>query len=339
MRNMLDPVAADLVDAVARLCILRTEDYALINTVYKRQRHALAQQSQQLQACGGATGSTSGVTPSSSSSSSPAAYLRYLRDEVGRREEARCATERQWFKAAREWAAAFLTQVTAAAPSSHGGTHADGNTLQHSPIEAFWAAAAPAGHHEGGSFRQVYAAVIRHAYELRCEDLTDTPFAQLQGSSRLYAYRPPPSAPAQLHFIGGDSDTDAYASALAGLPQVHSLFFTLPGSQTLPATLAPPTAILNRLHPVSHSGALAELSRSRLASSRHVWLVLFFLWCHAVGASRVGGTSSSVVIADNAELRRWLAEDILLGPASVFLRSQGKQLTTLLMKVQAACGS
>ncbi|KPA86121.1 hypothetical protein ABB37_00377 [Leptomonas pyrrhocoris] len=325
---MLDPYAAGLVDDVARLCVLRTEDYTLINTVYKRERNALTRQEM----------SNADAAPSVTA----ATYIRYLTGEIRKRELERCASERRWCESLREWAHSYLTQRPAPLPkvaecAESLSQQADNNSEFPSPIRSFWSTAR-SENDVGESFRQAYAAAIRHAYELTREDVTNTPFAQLDGSACLFDSAQAKSEQSHLSPLSHSDDANgAHALFWTGLLRVHSLFFTSSNTDVPPCTLSSsPTAILHSMHPLSDVETLPELSRSRLASSRHVWLVFFFLWCHAVGAS--GTTASPRPRADEAALERWLVDALLCNPAANFLDGQGQKLEALLTKVHSAFG-
>lgn len=329
---MLDPCAADLVDAIARLCVLRTEDYTLVNTVFKRERTALAQQRQQPAQC-------------SATDAMPAAYMHYLTEEARRREEERRAAERRWCESVRSWAHTFLSPILsstrgAIADASSSTAPSEEKPSAFSPVYAFWSTTAEEeGRDKDSSFQEVYAAVIRHAYELAREDLINTPFAQLRGTTCLYAGAVSPSDRAHGFIAHADTDDagNAHVWVLSALPRVYSLFFS--ASRSDAPALAPlsPAALLQSMRPLSDDAALTEASRSRLASSRHVWLVLFFLWCHAVCA-RCSLSPAPLGESCRETLERWFVEGVLLDPASAFLRSQSQQLEALLTKVQNACG-
>ncbi|KPI83633.1 hypothetical protein ABL78_7322 [Leptomonas seymouri] len=331
---MLDPRAGDLVDAVARLCVLRTEDYTLVNTVYKRERNALSQQL----AC-----NTDSAAPVSGTESSvtPIAYVSYLTEEIQKREFERCEAERRWCESLREWAHVFLAQLPSplldSAVTAEPSSVPAGKTPNSPPsIGAFWKTS-PNEKDEVSSFQQVYATVIRHAYELKSADLANAPFAQLHGSACLFDSVQANSEKSHLTSCeASDGEGVAHASSLTGLRRVHSLFFPASSADAPPfAPSSSPTAVLDVVYPLSGDEALPELSRSRLALSRHVWLVLIFLWCHAVSASCTATPPRAP--ADNRAHEEWLVDTVLHDPASKFLRSQAQLLEALLAKVRKAC--
>lgn len=320
---MLDPQAADLVDAVARLCVLRTEDYTLLRTVYTRARECGHLQQQQ--------GSTPNPMYSTSASAGDApdtkecadgasgagneAYIRYLTEEVRVREQRRVTEEGQWLEAVRQWGAHFQARQVVSTQDKAFNAAPDGSASLAVPaIRWFW---------EQGSedaFQRVYAAVLQQAYELDRTDLVNTPFAHIDNSKCLYDH--------------GEAAAAAATSVPVSSSQVecvHALFFS---SSRAAEPSSPPSRILEEMHPIEVDGASAvnEGRRSRLQASRHVWLVFFFLWCHIVAAS-ITTSAGAAAAARGVGAHPPLYASALLGPARHFLTSQSQQLQSQLRKL------
>ncbi|KAG5466769.1 hypothetical protein LSCM1_00946 [Leishmania martiniquensis] len=312
---MLDPQAADLVDAVARLCVLRTEDYTLLQTVYARARGHHRQQQDRMphvphsspEPAGDARGARE--SEGTASGAGNKAYIRYLTEEVRAREQRRSSEECEWLEAVQQWATCFQGRGEAGAQGQ--AFHAALRESASSGVPAIWLF----WEHGGESvFQRVYAAVVQKAYELNRLDLTNTPFAHISGSKCLYDHRA----------------TAAVASVPvppSHIKYVHALLF--PPSQAAESSDSP-SRILAEMHPIeAHDPcAVSEGRRSRLQASRHVWLVLFLLWCHMVAASMATSTSAAAA----AERPRY--ESALLSPARDFLVSQSRQLQSLLEKLR-----
>ncbi|XQJ31125.1 hypothetical protein NXY56_007233 [Leishmania guyanensis] len=319
---MLDPPAADLVDTVARLCVLRTEDYVLLQTVYSRVReHEYCPQQQEaaphvLHSAPKPAGNTSGAkeNKSATSKADDKTYIRYLTDEVRVREERRMTEEGEWLEAVRQWAALFQSRSVAANPNKALRTAPDESiSLAVPAIWSFWE------QESESAFQCVYAAVLQQAYELDPTDLVNTPFAQLDKSKCLY-------------------DCEA-AAAVASVPVsssqvkfVHALLFL--SSQTAEPSCSP-SRVLAEMHPIEADDASAvnERRRSRLRASHHAWLVLFLLWCHIV-ASSIATSAGAAAAACGVRVEPLFYESVLLSPARDFLTSQSLQLQSLLRKIQ-----
>lgn len=318
---MLDPQAADLVDAVARLCVLRTEDYTLLRTVYRRAReHAHLEQPQETTPNPlHSTPESVGEAPDAkecegdASGAGNEAYIRYLTEEVRVREQRRVTEEGEWLGAVRQWAARFQArQVVATQDKELGAAPDESASLAVPAIWWFW---------EQGSedaFQRVYAAVLQQAYELDRTDLVNTPFAHIDKSKCLYDHG------------------EAAAAAVASVPvsssqveRVHALFF--PSSRAAEPSTSP-SRIWAEMHPIEvDASSVHEGRRSRLQASRHVWLVFFFLWSHIVAASMTTSAGAAAA-AREVGAEPLFYESVLLGPARDFLTSQSQQLQSLLRK-------
>ncbi|KAG5466223.1 hypothetical protein LSCM4_01368 [Leishmania orientalis] len=321
---MLDPQAADLVDAVARLCVLRTEDYALLQTVYRRARGHNHQQQGRTQPSPlssrepGGNASCAQESEGAASGAGDEAYIRYLTEEVRMREQRRVTEVEEWLEALQQWATRFQGRRDVGTQGKVlSAATGESTSLGVPPIWSFW---------EQGSesvFQRVYAAVLQQAYELDQSDLTNTPFAHISESKCLYDHR-----------VAADVASVPVCSSQAKC--VHALFF--PSSQ---AAESPglPSRILAEMHPVDADDACAvhERRRSCLQASHHVWLVLLLLWCHIVAASMTSSASAAAA-ARGVREERLLWESALVIPARGFLTNQSRQLQSLLGKVQTlAC--
>ncbi|KAG5492605.1 hypothetical protein JKF63_01184 [Porcisia hertigi] len=318
---MLDPQAADLVDSVARLCVLRTEDYALLQTVHRRAQgygHPQEEEGSRQhppystpERVGDA--SQSRKTEDTTNGANTKAYIRYLTEEVRVREECRLTEQIKWLEAVRQWAVHF--QERKVMPRQANGlseTSDESISLAVPAIWLFW-------ENKGDvAFQRLYAAAVQQVYGLDSTDLDSGPFAHLEVCKCLYGR-------------GGAAAGDLIKSFTFQAQRVHSFFFL---SSQRTALSGSPSHILDELHPVElDSWPMASERRSRLLASHHTWLVFFFLWCHIVAssvtASRGGATATGGVEA------MWLrCESIFLSPARDFLTNQGQLLRTLLTSMR-----
>ncbi|GET92705.1 hypothetical protein, unknown function [Leishmania tarentolae] len=318
---MLDPQAADLVDAVARLCVLRTDDYTLLRTVYRRAReHGHVQEHPEtppnplhFAANSADDAPNAKVCEGEARVAANKMYIRYLTEEVRVREKRRVTEERQWLEAVQQWAARFQTRQVVATQDKTLSEAQDGSaSLAVPPIRWFW---------EQGSedaFQRVYAAVLQQVYELDRTDLVNTPFAHIDKSKCLYDHRAAEAVPS----VPVSSSEVEY---------VHALFF--PSSKVAEPSSSP-SRIVAELHPIEagEASSVNEGRRRRLQASRHAWLVLFFLWCHIVAASMTASAGAAAA-ARGVGAEPLLYESALLGSARDFLASQSQQLQPLLEKL------
>ncbi|KAK7199100.1 hypothetical protein NESM_000879000 [Novymonas esmeraldas] len=309
---MLDPVAADLVDAIARLCVLRTEDHTLLLTAHARTQDRGSHQRQQETLRGApAASAEAGGHPVRAEEVTNHEYMRYLTDEVRGREQQRLAEEQRWLSAVREWAGNYTAACASSSDTQRGHEEqSGGGAAATSAIGSLWAAMSSSG--GGSAFHRVYAAAVQQSYELESSDLANSPFAHTDGSMHLYK-----------------SGIDAAGP----VRRVQSLFFASV------AASPSPSRVLADVHPLiaGDPSDVSEASRSRLRASRHIWNVLFFLWCHVTAADSTAPAASVPTAAgrDAAE-HCWLCcEAALVGPARDFLAGQSRQLHSLMEKVRA----